>query len=167
MLEEDRKHHWLKIMAIIIVSFLAAFLAFYLALQMMINKITDPVYNAKRIEKIVQKQQKEFKNFEQKIATENPFEPKIRPRLVNIARENGEYKIIVDLKPLEGNENGIDVNIKDNIISISGELDKKSMTGEKIVSFSQAYYLDEKLETDKITKEKKGDKYIITVPFED
>ena len=41
------------------------------------------------------------------------------------------------------------------------------MRGEKIISFAQAYYLDEKLETDKIIKEKKGDKYIITIPFED
>ena len=31
----------------------------------------------------------------------------------------------------------------------------------------QAYYLDEDLLTDKITKERKGDKYIVTIPFEE
>ena len=35
------------------------------------------------------------------------------------------------------------------------------------MNFSQSYYLDEKIETDKITKERKGDRYIITIPFAD
>ncbi|MBQ4114685.1 Hsp20/alpha crystallin family protein [bacterium] len=166
-MSEEQKHHWLKISAIIIVSFIAAFIAFYLAMQAMMVKITDPLYNAKRIEKIVQHQQKELRKFENSIVSENPFEPKIRPRLVSLVKEPEEYKIIVDLKPLEGNENGIDVNIKDNIITIKGELDKKTTTGEKIINFSQSYYLEEKINSEKITKEKKGDKYIITLPFED
>ena len=36
-----------------------------------------------------------------------------------------------------------------------------------LMSFSQSYYLDEKIEADKMTKERKGDNYIITIPFED
>ena len=78
-----------------------------------------------------------------------------------------DYKVIVDLKPLDGNENGVNVKIRDNVISINGELDKQTHRGEEILNFSQAYYLDEKLLTDKISKEKKGDKYIITIPFKD
>ena len=163
--DESKKHHWLKIGAIIVVSFIVAFLAFYIAMEMMIRRVADPMYSVKRIEKVMQQQERDFRKLEK--MSENPFEPKMRPMLVNLVKENNEYKVIVDLKPLEGNENGIDVNIKDNVISITGELDKKSLRGEKIVSFAQSYYLDEKLETEKITKEKKGDKYIITVPFED
>ena len=163
--DESKKHHWLKIGAIILVSFIVAFLAFYIAMEMMFRKIADPMYSAKRVEKFIQQQEKDFRKLES--MSENPFEPKMRPMLVNLVKENNEYKVIVDLKPLEGNEKGIDVNIKDNVISITGELDNKTMRGEKIISFAQAYYLDEKLETDKIIKEKKGDKYIITIPFED
>ena len=163
--DESKKHHWLRIGAIILVSFIVAFLAFYIAMEMMFRKIADPMYSAKRVEKFIQQQEKDFRKLES--MSENPFEPKMRPMLVNLVKENNEYKVIVDLKPLEGNEKGIDVNIKDNVISITGELDNKTMRGEKIISFAQAYYLDEKLETDKIIKEKKGDKYIITIPFED
>ena len=163
--DESKKHHWLKIGAIILVSFIVAFLAFYIAMEMMFRKIADPMCSAKRVEKFIQQQEKDFRKLES--MSENPFEPKMRPMLVNLVKENNEYKVIVDLKPLEGNEKGIDVNIKDNVISITGELDNKTMRGEKIISFAQAYYLDEKLETDKIIKEKKGDKYIITIPFED
>lgn len=166
MLDESQKHHWLRIAAIILMSFIVAFLAFYIAMEMMLHKVTDPVYNAKRIEKIMQTQEKNFEKYEDRM-NNNPFVPTMRPMLVNLVKESNEYKVIVDLKPLEGNEKGIDVNIKDNVIYISGEIDKKTFSGEKIVSFAQAYYLDEKLLTDNITKEKKGDKYIITIPFED
>lgn len=164
MLEETPKHHWLRIVAIIVMTFIVAFLAFYCAMELMLHRMADPMYNAKRMEKVLKQQQRDFKRFEDKMG-DNPFEPRMRPMLVNLVKEANEYKVIVDLKPLEGNEKDINVNIKDHIISVSGELDKKSFGGEKIVNFSQAYYLDEDLETDKITKEKKGDKYIITIPF--
>ena len=53
------------------------------------------------------------------------------------------------------------------IIDVRGSLEKQTGRGEKILNFSQSYYLDEKLLTDKIAKEKSGDKYIITIPFKD
>ena len=162
----DNKHKWLRIGAIVIITFIIAFLAFYLAMEVMLKRLNDPMYNAKRIEKVLQKQEKDFKRIENRMI-ENPFEPTMRPMLVNLVKENKEYKIIVDLKPLEGSEKGIDVNLNNNIISVSGEIESKSRIGERITNFSQSYYLDETLKTDQITKEKKGDKYIITVPFDD
>ena len=35
------------------------------------------------------------------------------------------------------------------------------------MNFSQSFYLDEELITNKISKERKGNKYIITIPFEE
>lgn len=166
MLEnESTKHHWLRIGAIALVTFIAAFLAFYCVMELMFHRVTDPMYNARRIEKMMKQQEKSFQKIEDKMMAENPFEPKMRPMLVNLVKENNEYKVIVDLKPLENNEKDVKVNINDHIISVSGELDKKSFSGEKIINFSQSYYVDEELQTEDITKEKKGDKYIITIPF--
>lgn len=168
MLEnETTKHHWLRIGAIALMTFIIAFIAFYCAMELMLHRMTDPMYNAKRIEKVMRQQERSFQRIEDKMTAENPFEPKMRPMLVNLVKENNEYKVIVDLKPLENNEKDVNVNIKDHIITVSGELDKKSFTGEKIVNFSQSYYLDEDLDTDNISKERKGDKYIITIPFKD
>ena len=45
-------------------------------------------------------------------------------------------------------------------------MQQKELRGEKIMNFSQAFYLDEKLISNKISKVKKGNKYIITIPFE-
>ena len=95
--------------------------------------------------------------FEDKIL-DHPFEPKMAPMLVNLVKESDEYKIIVDLKPLGGNDKNINVRLNENVITISGEIEKKELRGEKIMNFSQAYYLDEKLKSNEITKERKGNK---------
>ena len=165
-MEQNDNKKWLKILVIIILGFVAIFAAFYIAVSMALHQMLDPVYNSKQIEKLIKQQEKNFDKFEYELGT-HPFLPKTRPMLVNLVKENNEYKIIVDLKPLEGNENAVNVKIKDNIISVNGELDKQSHHREEILNFSQSYYLDEKLIKDKISKEKNGDKYIITIPFKE
>lgn len=165
-MEENQNRSWLKILVIVILGFVMIFAAFYIAVTIALHQMLDPVYNSKRIEKLLKQQEKNFEQFEFELG-EHPFLPKTRPMLVNLVKENDEYKIIVDLKPLEGNENDVSVKIKDKVISVHGELNNRTNNGEKILNFSQSYYLDEKLITDKMTKEKKGDKYIITIPFED
>lgn len=166
MTDENQKHHWLKIASIALMTFIIAFLAFYIVMELMINRITDPTYNTKRIEKMVINQQREIKKFEDKIM-ENPFEPRVRPMIVNLAKENNEYKVIVDLTPLEGDETLVNVNVDGDILTITGELDKKSYGREKIISFAQSYQVDEELDSEKINKEKRGNKCVITIPFKD
>ena len=97
---------------------------------------------------------------------ESPFVPKMRPMMVNLIKEPSEYKVIVDLTLLDGNEKNISINIQGDELTISGNMDKKIRGTEKIINFTQTYYLDEKLKETDITREKKGDKYIVTIPFE-
>ena len=82
-----------------------------------------------------------------------------------------EADVIENVKfdaPLEkiDNENTINVSIEGNELTIKGELDKNIRGAEKIINFAQTYYLDEKINKDDIKKERKGNKYIITIPFE-
>ena len=98
---------------------------------------------------------------------ENPFEPKLAPMLVNLVKEPGEYKVIVDLKPIGGSEKNVNVKLEDNVVTVSGEVERKERNREDITSFSQSYYLDEKLDADRMTKERKGNKYVITIPYVD
>ena len=114
----------------------------------------------------MKKEQKRFERMEKHMGA-NPFEPKLAPMLVSLAKEPEEYKIIVDLRPLDNNENNVNVKLEGNVVTVSGEVEKKEEHREDIMSFSQSYYLDEKIEADKMTKERKGDNYIITIPFED
>ena len=64
MLEESTKHHWLKITAIAIMTFIIAFLAFYLVMEIMVHRMTDPIYQVQRMEKMVQKDAKRIENYE-------------------------------------------------------------------------------------------------------
>ena len=140
MLEESTKHHWLRIAAIALMTFITAFLAFYIVMEIMLNKMADPAYNAKRFEKMIQHQQKHFRKMEDKLLSENPFEPRLRPMLVNLVKESEEYKVVVDLRPLDGNEKAVNVEINDKILTVNGEIDKVKHGNEKIIKFSQSYF---------------------------
>lgn len=163
-MDDNQNKKWIKILVGVILGLVMIFAVFYIAVMLALHQMLDPVYNSKQIEKMLKQQERNFERFETELG-EHPFLPKTRPMLVNLTKENNEYRIIVDLKPLDGNENGVTVKIKDNVISVDGTLDKQTHRGEEILNFSQSYYLDEKLDTDKISKVKRGDKYIITVPF--
>ena len=92
--------------------------------------------------------------------------PKMRPMFVNLVKETNEYKVIVDLTQFE-DEEALNVDIKDNELTVKGEFDKNVRGTEKIINFMQTYYLDEKLDEENISRERKGNKYIITIPFKD
>ena len=158
---EENKHHLLKVIGVIIATFLGAFLAFYLAVDLTLNRMFNPEYQIRKMEKTMNNIQK----FDEKMM-ESPFVPKMSPMLVNLVKEPNEYKVIVDLKSLGDDEKNVDVKLDNNMVTISGDMQKKELKGEKIMNFSQSFYLDEKLIPNKIVKERKGNKYIVTIPFE-
>ncbi len=159
---EENKHHLFKVIGVIVATFLGAFLAFYLAVDLTLNRMFNPEYQIRKMEKTMNNIQR----FDERMM-ESPFVPKMSPMLVNLVKESNEYKIIVDLKPLGDDEKNVDVKLDNNIITVSGDMQKKELRGEKIMNFSQSFYLDEKLMPNKIVKERKGNKYIVTIPFED
>lgn len=159
---EENKHHLLKVIGVIIATFLGAFLAFYLAVDLTLNQMFNPEYQIRKMEKTMNHVQK----FDERMM-ESPFVPKMSPMLVNLVKEANEYKVIVDLKPLGDDEKNVDIKLDNNIVTVSGDMQKKELRGEKIMNFSQSFYLDEKLMPNKIVKERKGNKYIVTIPFED
>ena len=159
---EENKHHLFKVIGVIVATFLGAFLAFYLAVDLTLNRMFNPEYQIRKMEKTMNNIQR----FDERMM-ESPFVPKMSPMLVNLVKESNEYKIIVDLKPLGDDEKNVDVKLDNNIITVSGDMQKKELRGEKIMNFSQSFYLDEKLLSNKIIKERKGNKYIVTIPFEE
>lgn len=165
--EEERNHHpiW-KFLGIVLATFIGAYLAFYFVVDTTFNRMTNPEYQMRKMEKIMKHQERRMQKFEDKMM-QNPFEPTVAPTLVNLIKEADEYKIIVDLKPLDNNENNVNVKTDNNTVTISGRVEKNGRRGEQIMNFSQSFLLDEKFNPDNITKEKKGSKYIITIPFEE
>lgn len=165
-MSEEHTHKVLKVLGIILATFIGAFLAFYLAADITLHRLLSPEYQLKKMEKIIQKQEKSLQRFDERMS-EHPFEPKMAPMLVNLVKEPSEYKLIVDLKPLNGNDKNIDIQFKDKMLTISGNLDEVDKHSERVVRFSQSFYVDDELNIEKMTKEKHGNKYIITIPFSD
>ncbi len=162
----QRGENWLRTLAIILATFIGSFLAFYFISDMKFNRMMDPAYQMRKMEKMMRQEQRDFRRMENRFG-DNPFEPRLAPMLVNLVKEPGEYKVIVDLKPIGGSEKNVNVKLVDNVVTVSGEVEKQERSREEIMNFSQSYYLDEKIEADKMTKERKGNKYIITIPYED
>ncbi len=163
---EHRGEHWLRTLGIILATLIGAFLAFYVVSDIRFNRMMDPVYQMRKMEKMMQREEKSLMRLDDRFG-ENPFEPKLAPMLVNLVKEPGEYKVIVDLKPIGGSEKNVNVKLEDNVVTVSGEVERKERNREDITSFSQSYYLDEKLDADRMTKERKGNKYVITIPYVD
>lgn len=164
-MNEESKQQWIRIVTIVLITFLVSYLAFYMAIKHHLKNLNNPFYQAERLEKMFEKQAYNFDKYELK-KMENPFEPKIRPMMVNLVKESNEYKIIIDLTQLDGDENAVNVEVQGDELTVKGNIDKKIRGTEKIISFTQTYYLDEKPEENKITKERKGNKYIVTIPFQ-
>ena len=167
MLEEERNHHpiW-KFLGIVLATFIGAYLAFYFVVDTTFNRMMNPEYQLRKMEKMMHRQEKRLHRFEDKML-ENPFEPKFAPTLVDLTKNSDEYKVVVNLKPLGNDEKNVNVKLDNNVLTVSGEMEKSGRRGERIMRFSQSFYLDARLEADKMTKEREGDKYIVTIPFEE
>ena len=76
------------------------------------------------------------------------------------------YKMIIDLKPFNNSPNNISLDIQKNKININGLGEKSSKHSDKVYSFSQSFMLPEDIDTDEVTKEQKGHKYIVTMPID-
>ena len=95
----------------------------------------------------------------------NPFA--INPVKVETVQDGDEYKVVVDLKPFNGNEKNIKVDVSPNRVSLSGDSEACCKGSHKEVSFSQTFSLPNRVDVTKVTKKKHGNKFVITLPIED
>ena len=57
--------------------------------------------------------------------------------IIPASRTPSMTAIIVDLKSLGDDEKNVDVKLDNNMVTISGDMQKKELRGEKIMNFSQ------------------------------
>jgi hypothetical protein len=86
MINEESKQHWIRVGVIALITFLVSYLAFCLALKHHLKKAYNPFYQAEKMEKMLEKQAYDFDNYMLK-KMENPFEPKMRPTMINLVKE--------------------------------------------------------------------------------
>ena len=161
---------WLKYLGITLAAFLGAFLAVYFATDVVLHSYFAPqvipkYVKAADIDDMIKEQEQMMQDF-------SNFKPFVNPLIMNpvrveTLREGDDYKIVVDLKPFNGNEKNIKVDVNADRVNLSGKSEQDGSKSYKEVSFSQSFSLPHQIDVKDVKKEKHGDKYVIILPIKD
>lgn len=83
---------------------------------------------------------------------------------VTTEQDGKQIKITIDLKEFGGNENNVNLDIKDNTIELSAKYKQNKKNFVKSSSYIQSINLPYKVDKNSIKKEKQGNKLIIIIP---
>jgi catechol-2,3-dioxygenase len=86
--------------------------------------------------------------------------------VIHIEQSKDFYKVIIDLRAFENNENNVKVSTNGNLLTINGRTVKKAKHDEQISEFQQQYMFGSNVKLDDLTKETDGNFYVITIPIE-
>lgn len=159
--------HWGKFALLLLSLFLACYLATYYILDQIRHSYYVPSAPMEKIDKIIQEQDKLFN---QDFGT-LPMHNKVLKMMKNPVEiykdtEKNAYKIVVDLKHFDGNPNNINFEVVDNKVNLNAISENIKNNKENIYTLSQSFELPESVDEKNVTKEKVGNKYIITLPIE-
>lgn len=147
-----RKKCWCKYAGIVLATLIGAFLAFYFIADMTLHHMMNPMYHMNKMDRKIAK---EFRKADM-------FIPK---SLVLLEKDSNAYKIFIDLKAFDADLDDIDILVEGQKVTISGEIEKEKRNEEKVINFVQTFYLDDVIDSSRIKKEEKRDKFIITLPI--
>ena len=133
-MNDEKKFCILKYLGLVWATLIGAFLAFYFAVDITLERMFNPFYRMKHAEKIMNK---EFKHFNHKM--------RHMPSMVHLLKDGDEYKLIVDLRHLNNDENNVNVSFDKDMITVSGGIDKTQKREESILSFTYPLYWQTKL----------------------
>lgn len=169
-MNEHKKHCLLKYLGLVLATILGAFLAFYFVLNTTINHFMSPYYAMNQMDKMIERENKEFNN--DFLKEDMPVfglnkEQYKHHEIITLMRTPEAYKFIIDLKPFHGNVNAINIETKNGQITINGEVSTNKKHEKSLAKISQTYLLENGVNYNKISKKKIDNNYIITVPIED
>jgi len=156
-----------KLFLIAFMTFLGSFLAFYVLMHQTMVHIFIPQHKNKILveRQFMKNIERDFEIFKYN-PTKNlkDFDNKISA--IQTVKNDNEYVIFIDLKKFNNNEKNISFGINGNIVNISGRLIKNKRNKEISYYFAESFEVPEKIDTNKIKKEKINNNYIITIPIE-
>ena len=63
---EETKQHWIRVGVIALITFLVSYLAFFMALKHHLKNLNNPFYQAERMEKFLEKEERNFEKYDKK-----------------------------------------------------------------------------------------------------
>lgn len=163
--EQNKHHHYFKHGLItFLAALLGGFLAFYVVIDITLARMLDPMRGIKHAEKMMERQLRDMQKLDNDIFA--PIPMPLHHSIITMVKEDKVYKFIIDLKQLDNKENNVDVSVDSDTVTIKGNAEKTNNKKTSTINFSQTFSLGIPIDKTKITKERKGDKYIITIPIE-
>ena len=177
-------HCWKKCLAMVIAAFLGGFLAIYFVADQVFQNRSYYYFNPRKfeqrmfddVEKMYRHDMKAFDDMFKKPRHhhkmrkmwQNDFGmPFFMMDSVKIKTEydDNKFNVIVCLKPFQGDDSKVNFNVQGRKLTVFGKSEVKDKEFEQDIQFSQDFILPENADTAKISKEKDGNKLIISVPI--
>ena len=157
-------HPLMKTLMVGLLIFLGAFCAFYTVadwhFKNMIARTFMPPFPhrmermmAKDMRRMVNMMKKDFK-FARNAA-----------QVIHLEQTKDFYKILIDLRAFDNNENNVQVTTNGNLLTINGRSIKKTKNNEQISEFQQNYMFGDNVKLPDLTKETDGNYLVITIPI--
>ena len=144
----------LKYILILVVVFIATFAAVYTVVDMSMHRLGFTPFEVA------------FRQAEQIFNDEAKFVEKNSPAPVKIVVKDDKYVVTVDLKMFDNNPENVTVETSNNGIKINGKVKTEKKGETKESSFYQNVIFPQEIDNDKVTKEIKGNRQIIILPFD-
>ncbi|MBQ2645226.1 Hsp20/alpha crystallin family protein [bacterium] len=145
----------LKFILIIAAIFLGTFAAVYTIVDMTMYRLgIKPFINI-------------AKQFDRVFDDDMKYLERTSPAPIKIETKDDKYIITVNLKSFDNNPENIEITTTSNGIKINGFYKKDDKNSIKENSFYQNIVFPYTIQKDKVIKEKKGNKLVITLPYDD
>ncbi len=161
------RHPVLKHLLYGFMALIGAFLAFYAVTDWYFKAMLNPVNQMKRMDKFIEKRDRQMEKAFKKAFHGTERLQERANHIIRLEQDEDAYKVLVDLMPLNDNEKNVEVKTNGKILTVKaagihGFGDRRSL-----VEFTQSYMFGDNVDLNQLTKERKGDMYIITIPIED
>lgn len=175
------KHCWKQCLGMVLAAFLGGFLAFYFVADQTMQRVHHHhMYKPHRMEqkmfddmhRMYRQDMKAFDDMFKKHHMPKFKEPAMGIPFfmmdnvkIKTEYDDDKFNIIVCLKPFRGDESKVNYNVDGRKITVFGSSQHKEDGYEQDIQFSQDYILPKNSDIANITKEKDGNRLIISVPI--
>ena len=174
-MEENNNHHVctierhpiLKHLLSGLMALIGAFLAFYVVTDWYFKAMLNPVNQMKRMDKFIEKRDRQMEKAFKKAFRGTERLQERANHIIRLEQDDDAYKVLVDLVPLNDSEKNVEVKTNGNILTVKAAGIHGFGERKSLVEFTQSYMFGDNVDLSKLTKERKGDMYVITVPIED
>ncbi len=149
-----------------LLGLIGAFLAFYVVTDWYFKAMLNPVNQMKRMDRAIERRDREMEKAFKKAFRGTERLQERANHVIRLEQTDDEYKVLVDLVPLNDSEKNVEVKANGNVLTVKAAGIHGFGERKSLVEFTQSYMFGDDVDLSKLTKERKGDMYVITIPIE-